>query len=391
MSFTTTAQATQCDKFDIDGDSSAEVERSISDMIVDEISQTKWIQRIRPKNAFFRRVMDFHIYRLKNCTEHYDSSVLEQLAKWIEPVEKNMKDKMFDPRDPITILAFLSAFRTSCDKNGISEGVAKWLFQVYMKEPAKSDLHRYMPSPLAANENGQCKLWTYAHVVTYLLLRYATDDVMHRAVSDVLQLGRSKQEGLSQNMDAMRRQTARFGELYDRHETLAVFSRRLHDSVKKTVRKHWVDNGRLDVLLLAKFTNAVYTTAAKPALRAGEGGVGWTCDEADGGRKGRRGDWSILDNFHRLFDLLDELSGLSHIEVMTPTALMDHGDVCRVCLAYKTHVTSRCPYIKHKEDFIRERNANFARQARLVFAWLFESSKFASEPQWEDIFLVTRK
>jgi len=41
------------------------------------------------------------------------------------------------------------------------------------------------------------------------------------------------------------------------------------------------------------------------------------------------------------------------------TSIMDSGDHCRICFSFKTHSTSRCPFLDKKDGFVEARNRNF--------------------------------
>lgn len=47
----------------------------------------------------------------------------------------NLRD--FDPDDPISIMAYLYSYMTSCDTLGVHENVALCTFKVFLQDPAK--------------------------------------------------------------------------------------------------------------------------------------------------------------------------------------------------------------------------------------------------------------
>lgn len=53
-------------------------------------------------------------------------------------MDVEVKSASFKPSDPISVLSFLYIFNTACDSNGIQDGAALWIFQRFMKDPAKA-------------------------------------------------------------------------------------------------------------------------------------------------------------------------------------------------------------------------------------------------------------
>lgn len=44
-------------------------------------------------------------------------------------MEVQLNLQIFDPADPISVISFLTAFKKTCDANGIHEVAVMWLFQ----------------------------------------------------------------------------------------------------------------------------------------------------------------------------------------------------------------------------------------------------------------------
>lgn len=53
-----------------------------------------------------------------------------------------MKYEICKPSDYFSVLSLLQKCKIDRDSNGTSEGVDKWLFQYFMKVPAKADLEQ---------------------------------------------------------------------------------------------------------------------------------------------------------------------------------------------------------------------------------------------------------
>lgn len=96
-----------------------------------------------------------------------------------EDPQVQKKTSPFDLFDPISIIAFLSAFKPACDTNGMHKGADMWLLHFFMKKQAAAALKlRIALLPRSCRRRKEGALTTYWEVVNYLLDTYATDDVV---------------------------------------------------------------------------------------------------------------------------------------------------------------------------------------------------------------------
>lgn len=80
--------------------------------------------------------------------------------------------------DSITVLFFPQTFQTACDANGIHELVVMWIFQFFENTTKKAGITVRMTTKEDRRNKQNVKLTSYPQVVNYLLLMYATDELI---------------------------------------------------------------------------------------------------------------------------------------------------------------------------------------------------------------------
>lgn len=93
-------------------------------------------------------------------------------------MDKQMWLASFKPSAPISVFFFLYNFKAAWDRNGLHEDGAIWLFQRFMKYPAKAGLAHSICATKEVSSQKKKTLTTYCQLVNYLLSPYATDDVI---------------------------------------------------------------------------------------------------------------------------------------------------------------------------------------------------------------------
>lgn len=63
------------------------------------------------------------------------------MAKRAKRLQAQTKSSIFNPFDPISIIALLLSFKLVCDTNGIDEGAAIWFIHFFMKEETAAALN----------------------------------------------------------------------------------------------------------------------------------------------------------------------------------------------------------------------------------------------------------
>lgn len=136
---------------------------------------------IEPVNAYYWTALDYHTYFQDYQSPHSDNEVARTVAKMTKRLEVQLKSQNFDGSDLIFIPIFLPALQITCTTNGIHEGPVMWLFYFFMEMPAAAAL-----SSRTCLINSGClrqegKLTSQSQVINYLLVAYATDDIIAEA------------------------------------------------------------------------------------------------------------------------------------------------------------------------------------------------------------------
>lgn len=86
-----------------------------------------------------------------------------------------MRNRTFNGKEPLSIVAFLQNFKAACDARNVHEGAAMWLFEHYLNRPVESVINaRFaLPAETARAQNG-C-LTSYFAIINWLLKRYEID------------------------------------------------------------------------------------------------------------------------------------------------------------------------------------------------------------------------
>lgn len=77
----------------------------------------------------FTDAIDYRSYRLIENSVWYDDDVVSDLNKMPKETAVQMKDRMFNRKDPLSIVTFRQDFKAACNACNIYEGVVMWLFK----------------------------------------------------------------------------------------------------------------------------------------------------------------------------------------------------------------------------------------------------------------------
>ena len=142
---------------------------------------------IIPNIAQYRELVDYRTYRLMDRSTTFDSSAAKRISKVYRRMQAADRTLKFNGKVPLKILEFLWKFKFACDRNGVHEGIAVWLFQYFLD----GRVHTAVKSRLSANIHGYHRrneadaLRTFPAVVNFLLRQYARDDVILEAHLDL--------------------------------------------------------------------------------------------------------------------------------------------------------------------------------------------------------------
>lgn len=175
----------------------------------------KGLERIKPTNLYFKDALKYKNHRLIDRSDVYNHDTAGRIHKWQTRLKVQMDMKLFDPKDPVAIPAFLTNFKTACDALGIHEGAAMWLFKPFMRESAKSALNmRICPSD-QSSVTKKGKLASYSAVVNYLLMTYAYDDIIAKAEAELHQFKQGTKTSEQDYATALTLKVMRCGPVYN--------------------------------------------------------------------------------------------------------------------------------------------------------------------------------
>lgn len=85
--------------------------------------------------------VDYWTHPLANRSPKYDGMVSSYITKLVRKAKYSLKALCFDPKDPISIIGFLTAFEHACDTEKIHEEVAMWVLLQYVKKTLANTLN----------------------------------------------------------------------------------------------------------------------------------------------------------------------------------------------------------------------------------------------------------
>lgn len=77
--------------------------------------------------------LKYYIYRLSGRSTHYDDGVASYMARMAQRMEVQLRPKMLDSSNSISVLLAPPAVGVGCYTNMIHEGAATWLFKCFIK------------------------------------------------------------------------------------------------------------------------------------------------------------------------------------------------------------------------------------------------------------------
>lgn len=120
---------------------------------------------------------------------------------------------------------FVHSFKTVCDSNDIYDGAALWLFQHFVKDPAKAALAHKVSTTKQGVPAWKRKLTTYGQVHNYLLVSYTIDDVTTVFTADVTSFKQLVEMSAARYSRLEWEKTVRCGPVYDESCLKAMFIR----------------------------------------------------------------------------------------------------------------------------------------------------------------------
>lgn len=140
-------------------------------------------------NNHFQEALDYGKFHLVDKSSHYHDKVAQYVAKWARRLEGQMKFKIFDSFDPISIPSFLFTFKLKCDTNGVHEEAALSPLNHCTKCAAAVPLNACIAKKLKWHKlQKESAVASWCEAVNYLLETPATDDITAGTEADMMQL-----------------------------------------------------------------------------------------------------------------------------------------------------------------------------------------------------------
>lgn len=140
---------------------------------------------LKPVNDLFTNFVDYRQYRPLKTSERYDDDVAHEMSRMTKTVPVEMKDRMVDGRDPVSIITFLQDLKAMCDACNVHEGAVLWLFKYFLSSPVKSVTKARVTLPTDTMKPQEGCLTNVLAVINFLIKRYATDNNIATVDGDI--------------------------------------------------------------------------------------------------------------------------------------------------------------------------------------------------------------
>ena len=321
----------------------------------------------------YAKALDYKTYRLNDRSTHYSHRVAGKISKWITRMKVQLGQKQFDPADPVSILSYLSTFKTACDSIGVHEGAAVWLFSAYMKEPAKAALTMRIESNVKKSKPSKGQLRTYSEIVNYLLKTYASDDVIAEAEEGLRHFVQAPGMTELDFATKLTLKVLRCGHVYNEAKMIGFFIEGLNESIRSSVRSYWGENPAADLSTLARKAASIAKlvgqthrdSTPRDRPQRNRGGKVLTLDASSPATSGPTATTHTAAMTTPPPVVNDPMMAVAELLMLSQagastgrdTTSMDAGGFCKVCFS-PDHDTSKCTFI-NGQDFVEARNKNF--------------------------------
>lgn len=127
-------------------------------------------------NDRFWGALDYRMYRLADKLSWYDEEAVRSEDKWAKRLQVQVKWRVLDFFDPISIVSFLSSFKLACATDSVHEGAAVQFLSFFVKHPAAAALNTQRCK--SHRHHGEGTVYLHSEADNYLLKKCATDDVI---------------------------------------------------------------------------------------------------------------------------------------------------------------------------------------------------------------------
>lgn len=186
----------------------------------------------------YLKACDWRTYRLQNKSP-VPTAAGARAARKRKHEFTRFVDHHFNGSDPASILWFLQRFVTGANYIGLCEGDAVWVFADYLDStPKEMVLNMLRTTTMADVGNTDV---TYVRIVSELLQRYATDDVLHNATEDVSNMRQNPNQKALRYHDRLIAKANRLGNVFGPRDLLNIFMRGIDDMIRPAVQQRYDD------------------------------------------------------------------------------------------------------------------------------------------------------
>lgn len=129
-----------------------------------------------------RKAVDYRTCHFADTSTGYNHFVSKHIAKKAKRMTAQMKPNIFNPFDPISIIAFLEIFKPASNFNEVREGAVMWLYHSSMNKTSSAVLNARLSAERTVNKHSRSASCTPRYFNTYTQLfdlsfkKYVTDD-----------------------------------------------------------------------------------------------------------------------------------------------------------------------------------------------------------------------
>lgn len=207
---------------------------------------------MQPVKAYFKTVMVNCSYRLDDQFQHYDYDVARHICKMAKQFKVQLKSKIFDGSDLITVLNFLLAFQVACNRMAFMRTRPCGHSTPFMKKPDGAALSAKTFLTSSSWPHQERKLTSYCQAVRYLLNTYATDDITFEADAHIINYRQLQNFNALDYLQSLWKKALRCGPVYDEYQLKSTCIEALLSSIHQSARSYWAKNSGSSLQELAR-------------------------------------------------------------------------------------------------------------------------------------------
>lgn len=92
----------------------------------------------------YTQAVKYRANQLANRSPKFEDAFPGDITKLVKNVKSQMKEHIFNPKDPISIIVFLAALKLACDAKNVHERETVYVFPHYVSETLANASNRRM-------------------------------------------------------------------------------------------------------------------------------------------------------------------------------------------------------------------------------------------------------